>query len=409
MAKQQLITEGNARFHAFLIGEGNEGQKWDEKGVPTKSMPVFYNPHMVLNRDLSVLAVGHWAGINGSNLVIGDIFCGGGIRGIRYMLDIPGNRFHVDFTDINPGAIKACQQNLLANNIPEESYHLHRTGANNFLHERALDKGTRFNVLDVDPFGNPMEYMTSALKALNKKSGLLHVNATDLAVITGVHLKAARRKYYAFPLRNISYHAEQSIRLLLGAIARKSMELDIHIHPLITVAKRHYVKAIIQTQFGATKANRNLDDIGYILHCFNCSHREIYRLDEMPAMMERTHCTHCKSKNVKMGGPMWIGQIQDREFCRGMLDNMEKLVNFRITRELINIIRLCSQEIDVVTSHDIHAICKQLQRGPPTLEKIMEKLAGEGYVASRSQSNLYAIKTDASRDTIIKITSEIKQ
>ncbi len=84
--KLQLVTEGKARFRAFLLpgkdggeaGEEVEGglDKWEQRGVPTRSMPVFYNPAMAVNRNISVLAVNAWRGKSNGTMNICDAMCG---------------------------------------------------------------------------------------------------------------------------------------------------------------------------------------------------------------------------------------------------------------------------------------------------------------------------------------------
>nr|MDO8117484.1 hypothetical protein [Candidatus Sigynarchaeota archaeon] len=88
--KVELLTEGRARFETFVLPSMREEgkryvatEKWEKKDVPTKSMPVFYNPDMVLNRDLSVIAVNERGKIHDEGLSIADVMCGIGIRGIR--------------------------------------------------------------------------------------------------------------------------------------------------------------------------------------------------------------------------------------------------------------------------------------------------------------------------------------
>jgi tRNA G26 N,N-dimethylase Trm1 len=107
--KLQLVTEGKARFRAFLLPEkdggeaGDEGDgdlaRWEQRGVPSRSMPVFYNPAMVVNRNVSILAVNSWKGKPNGPMNICDAMCGAGIRGIRYLLESGIEGAHVDFVD----------------------------------------------------------------------------------------------------------------------------------------------------------------------------------------------------------------------------------------------------------------------------------------------------------------------
>ncbi|MBD3188308.1 hypothetical protein GF325_15845 [Candidatus Bathyarchaeota archaeon] len=406
-AEQDIIKEGNALFRAYLIPDDGSGGKWEQKGVPTKAMPVFYNPKMGENRDLSVFAVQAWNRGKRNSLTMGDIFCGSGIRGIRYITDLMNVSPRVDFVDMNPKAIKSCRQNLKLNGIDESEHGLHVRGANDFLYQKALHKEERFDVIDVDPFGNPMKYMSGALEALDRKRGLLHVNATDLAVLAGVHFLPARRKYQTIPLKNVTYHAEQAARIVVGAIARKAMQLDIGITPLLSMADKHFIKLVLETKHGATHANRLLPEVGYIVQCRICWNKFTV---PMEAIVKQDTCPFCSGNKMDHGGPIWIGELQNKQFCLKVYQVSRTMDLKQSSKSLQRKIHLCFEEAGMtVMSFDIHQLSKEMKVGPPKLEDIISKLEERGWKASRTQFNPTGIKTLAPREIVRDIVLELEK
>jgi tRNA (guanine26-N2/guanine27-N2)-dimethyltransferase len=402
--KLTLVTEGKARFRAFLLPAKEEGEnadegdldKWEQRGVPTRSMPVFYNPAMVVNRNISVLAVNAWKGKPKGNMDICDAMCGAGVRGIRYLLESGVEGAHVDFVDLNPAAIRSCIENIEINQVPTTSYATHVKEANAFLFGRAVYEEDRFAVIDVDPFGNPMPYISGALKALRRVHGLLHVNATDLAVMTGVHYNATLRKYQVIPMRDVPHHAEISSRVLIGAIFRKAMEQDITIKPLFTIARRHFVKVIMERVSSIDRANADRQhNIGYLMQCRACKDHFTITLDELQATRE---CHACKSQRIDHAGPLWIGELEDGEFCKTLELNFKEFKYMQGKQETAKLIGLTANASGYPPgSHDLHEIAGSLGMSPPSMDVAIESLKSRGVVSARDAINPTAIKTRATR------------
>ncbi len=410
--KVGLLSEGKARFETFMLpsmreaGKQHEAtEKWEKKDVPTKSMPVFYNPDMVLNRDLSVIVV-HDRGKKGiGGLSIADVMCGIGIRGIRYLVEGTNvENTHVSFVDLNPPAILACKRNLELNGIPPERATLATRDANVFLFEKGLVESERLDVVDIDPFGNPMHFMTGALKAMKKRDALLQVTATDLAVLAGVHWEAARRKYDVHPLRHVSFHAEVQARILLGAMFKKAMEIDMTIKPRLSVARRHYIKVVVEKISGATRANADMEYLGYIIHCKECKNHFTVQQDEMRGI---TCCPRCKSPKVDFGGPLWTGILQDVEYCKNLDENAPSFQYLKTKREAFKILRMAGGDGGQPPgSHDIHEIAHELKARVMPVKEMLGRLQENGYSGVQDAFNPVALKTTAPREAIASILKE---
>jgi tRNA (guanine26-N2/guanine27-N2)-dimethyltransferase len=83
--------------------------------APSKA-PVFYNPVMELNRDISVLAFQAYQRKRSSEIKICEPLTSSGIRGIRYANEIQGiNKVFIN--DINTRAIELAKLNVELNNL----------------------------------------------------------------------------------------------------------------------------------------------------------------------------------------------------------------------------------------------------------------------------------------------------
>ena len=407
--KLRIMTEGKARIFAYTLPSKNDEDtvdtenldSWELKDVPTRGMPVFYNPAMVQNRNISVMAVHAWKGKPKSEMNVADAMCGSGIRGIRYLLETGIDGLHVDFVDLNPAATRTCKKNADLNSIDPARYGILTQDANAFLFSQGVVEESRYAIIDVDPFGNPMHYITGALKALRHDHGMLHVNATDLAVLAGVQLKATLRKYQARPLRHVPYHAEVAARILLGAIFRKAMEIDCTIKPLLTLAKIHFIKVILEKVSAIQAANDDLEKrIGYLVHCRDCEEH----FTALPGDVHAATCPACDSSHVDAGGLLWLGDIQDKAFCTELCSNFALFKYMRGQKGLGKIIENCAGEAGLPPgSHDIHEIARSLTVSSIPLDVIIDDLKNQGFDAARDALNPIAIKTTASRKIVSNI------
>ena len=73
----EIVTEGQAKICAY-------------SGKLSKSMPVFYNPEMEKQRNLTVCALSVFQKAAGKQLVVCDPLAGSGVRGIRIKKEVEG-------------------------------------------------------------------------------------------------------------------------------------------------------------------------------------------------------------------------------------------------------------------------------------------------------------------------------
>jgi len=228
----EIVQEGKVKV---LVPELKAFVKLPSEYAPSKA-PVFYNPVMELNRDLAVLALQTYQIMLNHEISVCEPLAGCGVRGIRFAAEVKG----VEKVLINDISEKAAQ--LARNNVQMNGLGGRVTVKNedaNLLLSYIGAPHKRFDAIDVDPFGSPVPYLDSAVRAL-RNNGLLALTATDMAPLCGVHPKACIRKYGGKPLRT-EYCHELAVRLLAGYLATTAAKYDISIHMLFSHSTGHYV------------------------------------------------------------------------------------------------------------------------------------------------------------------------
>jgi tRNA (guanine26-N2/guanine27-N2)-dimethyltransferase len=363
--------------------------------APSKA-PVFYNPVMEFNRDLTVLAFQAYQHMAKRQVSICDPLTSQGIRGIRFAAEIKGVK-KILINDINEKAFKLAKHNVQINNL-EKLVAVKHKDANCILSCHASPK-KRFDIIDIDPFGSPAPYLNSAIRAL-RNNGLLASTATDLAPLCGVHIKACIRKYGGRPLRT-EYCHELAVRLLAGSIACMAAKNDISMRVIFSHSSQHYIRVYAQTTYGAKKADESVKNLGYILHCFNCFHRETTHWP-----FESLQCPVCGSK-MDYAGPMWLGRIFDPSFIKLMIEE-NKIFPFRNATKIAKLLQLTKNEAqtDITTYFVLDKLSGKLGLPSPSIQSLLLTLRDNGFLAVQTHFNMRGIRTNAPAQEIIKLLKE---
>ncbi|MDR0460110.1 MAG: tRNA (guanine(10)-N(2))-dimethyltransferase [Nitrososphaerota archaeon] len=392
-----MVEEYTADFPSEIVKEGNVKvlvPKLSAFGVvpsdyaPSRA-PVFYNPVMEFNRDLSVLVFRVYQRLGNCEISICEPLTSQGIRGIRYATEVEGVT-RVLLSDINYHAYKLAQHNITYNGLQDKIV-LEYKDANCVLSGNASPK-KRFDVVDIDPFGTPVPYLDAAVRALKNK-GLLAVTATDLAPLCGVHTKACIRKYGGKPLRT-EYCHELAIRLLSGCIAQMAAKHDIGVKFLLSHSSNHYIRVYTQISYGCKKADESLKNTGYILHCFNCLHREV----SLQPFYSLT-CPDCGTK-MDYAGPLWIGSINNEAYIDQILIE-NQTVTFRNSHRITKMLTTLKIETDApITYYVLDQVGKKLCLPAAAMQSFISALQNRGYPAVQTHFNPRGIKTNAPTATV---------
>ena len=339
-----------------LMAEGKAIIKTTQEDKISKEMPVFYNPVMKSNRDISVLLLNS---INKNNLSIADPLAGSGIRSIRFLLELNKNKIKtISINDYSKSSIKSIKENLRLNKIKiSKKIIIKNEDANLFLL-----KSTGFDYIDVDPFGTPNPYLDSAIKRL-ARDGILAVTATDTAPLCGTYPTACLRKYWAMPLRNELMH-EIGLRILIRKIQLIGAQYEKALMPIFSYYKEHYFRVFLRCE----KGKKGVDDI-----------------IKQHGMFENA-------------GPLWKGKLWDSKLTDSMTKKAEDRFLSIINEE---------SKIDAIGFYDIHKICKRNKiKQLPKKGLLIEEIRKAGYKAAETHFNPWGVRSDITLNCLLSIISQ---
>jgi tRNA (guanine26-N2/guanine27-N2)-dimethyltransferase len=365
--------------------------------APSKA-PVFYNPAMELNRDLAVLALQAYQKMVGRELSVCEPLTACGIRGVRFAVEVDKVR-NVFLNDINSEAAKLARFNVERNGLAN-CILIANEEANLFLNRYAAPR-KRFDYIDVDPFGSPVLYIDSAVRAL-RDGGLLALTATDMAPLCGVHPKACIRKYSGKPLRT-EYCHELSVRLLVGCLTITAAKHDIGIKVVFSHSTDHYVRVYAVSSYGARQADDSLQMMGHVLHCFSCFHRET---SKDVGSSSKTMCEECGSK-LNVAGPLWLGKISDKDFCSLMKMEVDGK-RLKQRKRILRLLSLVQGEAEAsVTYYVVDRICDELNLPVPPLIEVLSEIRRAGFQAIQTHFNSRGFRTEAPAAVIKKVITKV--
>lgn len=380
----------------LFIDEGRVRIKIPQYEKISSKAPVFYNPAMELNRDLSVAALSVYRQSCEQDIAICDAFASSGIRGIRYSKEINGVSMAV-VNDLNPIAVELAHENIANNGLT--NVNVCRKEANLLLR---TCRG-KFDVVDIDPFGTPAPYVESAASSL-KAGGLICITATDTSALCGTYKKPCIRKYGSKPLRN-EYCHETGIRILAGFLCRTFSKYKKFLKFKFSHSTEHYMRLYAIVGKGAENTDKSLENMGYIAYCPKCLNRQVFTglTPRIPIK-----CPECEER-WDLSGPLWIGKIQDSDFILSMLNTAPKL-NLNTKNNVLKLLKKCHEEANAPpTFYDLHVICKKLKTSAPPLDSTMNLIEEEGYQVYKTHFNPNGVKTDAPLPLIEKIILNINR
>lgn len=345
------------------IAEGSVIAKVPDFETVRSSNPVFFNPVMRTNRDVSVALASLLP--QGTRILCG--MAGSGIRALRYISESGKD---VVANDISPLAVENIKSNAALNGLDIETMNVDF----NLI-------SRKFDVVDIDPFGSPVRYINPAMRMM-KKTGYLFVTATDTAALCGSSYRACVRKYGAYPL-NTTYCHETGLRILIGYLAREAASWNYSVSPLACYFTDHYMRVHLRLEKGKRKADDTLRNVGVLHHCPKCKER-------MFAHHPAETCA-CGERFIR-SYPVWGGNLHEK-------DMLERMIGIScgpsLSKKSLRLLELMSGEVEVPYNFDSHEVSRLASIQVPPLEKMLETLAGCGISCSKTHFSPMSFKADA--------------
>ncbi|MFA5333655.1 MAG: N2,N2-dimethylguanosine tRNA methyltransferase [Candidatus Nanoarchaeia archaeon] len=349
--------------------EGKAVVNAENKIIPSKKDEVFLNEHKLFDRDIHVLLLNS---LGWKNKVYLDLMSASGIRALRICKETKCFS-KIILNDSKKSAVKNIKKNIelnLAKNCT-----IYNLDAYELLH--SLERGV--DAIDIDPFGSPIYFITSAIKKLSR-NGILSICATDTAALSGTCPKTCIRRYHSKSFLSEFYY-ESGLRILVKECINLASAYDVALEPIFAHATRHYFRVYFRKVKGAKKADELMKQINYISYCPKCLNRVIGVKDA------------CECKNrFELIGPLFIGQLYDEKIA-GKMKSFGKYPDFfqKIENEL---------KSNVPWFYVTDLIAKRHRLGfEPRIEKL-------GFL--RTYINPKGFKTDKNIKEILKIFNKNK-
>ncbi len=327
-------------------------------------LPVFYNPVMKFNRDVSILLL---KAIDNTGMQICDLLAGSGIRSIRFLTELDPKKIRsITINDYDKQSVDIINKNIKANKgkFTDRTADIIVTNkeANTLLHG-----STGFDYIDIDPFGTPNPFLDIATRRMSR-NGILAVTATDTSALAGTFPKACRRKYWATPDRGPLKH-ESGLRILIRKVQLIAAQYDKALTPIYSYSKEHYIRVFFRCTKGKTKVDELLKQ-------------------------------HGEHNNA---GPMWLGQLCDPKLA-DKIDKLAHGLDYGTDLKFLDTIQEESK-INIVGFHDLHALCKKNKLEVPRFEPLFKKIMKKHKLA-RTHFSDYGIRSDISEKELVKFLKE---
>ncbi|MCK4589107.1 MAG: hypothetical protein KAT77_01595 [Nanoarchaeota archaeon] len=321
----KTITEGQAVIKAHT-------------GKISRELPVFYNPVMKSNRDISIEVL---KTLNKKNRQIALPLAASGIRGIRFIKELPKSIIkNITFNDFDKKAVNSIKNNLKLNKIKSKKIQIKNQEANLFLLQ-----STGFDYIDIDPFGSPNPFLNNAIQRL-ARDGILAVTSTDTSALTGTFPKVTRRKYWATSFKNEMMH-ELGLRILIRKIQLIGTQFEKALTPILAYYKDHYFRIYFQNKKSKEACDQIIKQHQFFLY--------------NPKTLERKISKYNQENNFIVIGPLWTGDLFNK--------NLTKKI--RTKDKFLNIIK---KESNIVGFYDLHKIAKTYKINIKSTQKTIQNL-----------------------------------
>lgn len=381
---EEIIHEGLAKI---IIPKRELFLRPDRVYEPAWS-PVFYNPLMKLSRDMTILVNYSYFGAKSYFFI--DSLAGTGIRGIRLALETNGYGI---INDVDPIAYYYMVRNIDLNKL--SGYVYPYMCESNTLFNNYTFSGMVFDYIDIDPYGSPIPFIDSAVKALGRRS-LLGVTATDTAPLVCSHKRKTLRRYNVNCI-NTDFEKELGLRILIYNLVIRASSLDICLKPLISYYHRYYYRVFFEAVRSSSRAYELVSKCrGYLWYCIDTLERGYVRTIDIIE-------NNCSTGKQIVIGPLWICSLGDIDFLSTVLKNTDKyseITNY----ELINLLNTLLGEYRIEQPYiRCDKFFSSIRKNMIPINKFIDIVRRNSFEAYRSHFDPRGVRTNMP----IKILREI--
>ena len=124
-------------------------------------------------------------------------------------------------------------------------------------------------------------------------------------------------------------------------------------------------------------------------------------------MKQEEICEVCDSK-LDVAGPLWVGQLFEKEFVMKMTEIVPKLVMDKRCEKILEKCILESEmppigPFEYAPYYTLDEIASKMQKAPLKMKNMIKKLQDAGFLASPTSLNPTGFRTNCTIDKIVKI------
>lgn len=370
-----LLREGAALFH---VGKG------------------FFKPASRPSRDLGVLLA---RVLNRRRpLRVLDLMAGCGLRSLRYGLEAEARCIWTN--DADPCRLPALRANL---SVLVGRCVLRQTARTaQALLADCLQRGERFDLVDLDAFGSPHALAPLALEAVALE-GVLYLASTDGRSPTGHDRRAAVRRLGA-SARAHPAAWEQALRLQLGVLARCAWSQGRGVEPLVSFSDgRTFRTAVRLLRHPRPQEEAQL---GLLAICHGCRDQQVQSLLTLGRW---SACACCAQGDfpLAVSGPLWIGPLQHLPTLEAMVSEAAAVPQSLCREASALLDRLRADHGWPARCWPYAQVARHLGSQRPPLKALVERLRREGFQASPSGVMPGQLRSDAPWSTILALAADL--
>jgi len=435
MVEENFIKVSEKLCHESRFFTNDDGWSVVKEGSAEILFPsakdVFYNPVQEFNRDLTVAVIKKFTGEklaeppikhkrdakrskhkeenNGCDsgeekgVTVLEALAASGLRSVRFAKEIPGLK-KVVANDFSQQAVESIKRNAAHNKV--EDILQPNFGDASLLMYQHKSLQTRFDVIDLDPYGSPTPFLDAAVQSV-ADGGLLCITATDMAVLCGNTPETCYTKYGAISLKTKACH-EFALRILLQSIESAANRYGRYIEPLLTLSVDFYARVFLKVHTSQAKCKLTTSKLGYVYQCTGCEALSYHRLGKATPHENGKNmklslvtgppvgktCEECNSP-FHIGGPIWLNPIHNKQFIEELLLSIQE--NEYATEErIIGMLSVACEELeDVPLYYELPRLTCIVKQSQHKLTRYTSAILNAGYKFSISHANRHGLKTTA--------------
>ncbi|XBW36357.1 hypothetical protein QEN19_001936 [Hanseniaspora menglaensis] len=402
---------------------------------------VFYNPIQQFNRDITITAIKAWEQLYLNPNMQGDdessakkskksftVFEGlaaTGLRSLRFAKELPQTLDRVVANDLSKDAVSAINLNTEFNDLTGKVVSMQGSCNISLLTSLAENKFRGFDIVDLDPYGTAAPFIDAAIQGV-ADGGMLCVTCTDSQVLCGnTYPEKCFSLYGGVNMMNSVSTHESALRLLIMSLKQTAAKYGKYIIPKLCLSIDYYIRVFVTVEKAPLKVKNLITELGSVKVCNNggCQafftqpfgerHERMSKKDKPFSKISTAksinvgeNCPFCE-KRLHIVGPMFLGQLHDKEFCERVLEinkqhevNIETKNQFGTTKRIEGMVTVASSEIDTCFYFSPSLLSGVIKVTVPSLKTVINGLGSLGYQCSLTHAAKSCIKTNAPWDAI---------